>query len=187
MGRSGFRKAYQTGKGSIIIRGKINVETISKSKEAIVITEIPYSVKKSQLIESIAKAKENYQDTLSIVLPPLITDLSDIFSFKWPASSPNYITQGNVIGSTVDHTEKEKLAGNIVFMPNADPGFDWIFLQPIAGLVTTWGGANSHMAIRAGELGIPAVIGAGEILYEKWSKADIINLDCGKQLVEVLR
>ena len=57
----------------------------------------------------------------------------------------------------------------------------------IAGLVTTWGGANSHMAIRAGELGIPAVIGAGEILYEKWSKADIINLDCGKQLVEVLR
>ena len=145
-----------------------------------------YDLKK-RLIEHIAKAKENYQDTLSIVLPPLITDLSDIFSFKWPASSPNYITQGNVIGSTVDHTEKEKLAGNIVFMPNADPGFDWIFLQPIAGLVTTWGGANSHMAIRAGELGIPAVIGAGEILYEKWSKADIINLDCGKQLVEVLR
>ena len=43
------------------------------------------------------------------------------------------------------------------------------------------------MAIRAGELGIPAVIGAGEILYEKWSKANTINLDCGKQLVEVLR
>ena len=102
-------------------------------------------------------------------------------------SSPNYITQRRVIAKTVNHTEKENLAGKIVFMPNADPGFDWIFLQPISGLVTTWGGANSHMAIRAGELGIPAVIGAGEILYEKWSKADIINLDCGKQLVEVLR
>ena len=66
MGRSGFRKAYQTGKGSIIIRGKINVETISKSKEAIVITEIPYSVKKSQLIESIAKvAKERVIEGIS--------------------------------------------------------------------------------------------------------------------------
>ena len=78
------------------------------------------------------------------------------------------------------------MAGNIVFMPNADPGFDWIFLQPISGLVTAWGGANSHMAIRAAELEIPAVIGAGELLYEKWAKASVINLDCARQFVEVV-
>ena len=142
---------------------------------------------RNSLASSIRKGKKSYEDTLNLVLPPLITDLSDIFSFKWPMSSPNYITQRRVIANTVKHTERENLAGKIVFMPNADPGFDWIFLQPISGLVTTWGGANSHMAIRAGELGIPAVIGAGEILYEKWSKANTINLDCGKQLVEVLR
>ena len=87
----------------------------------------------------------------------------------------------------VSYDDKDKLAGNIVFMPNADPGFDWIFLQPISGLVTTWGGANSHMAIRAAELEIPAVIGAGEVLYEKWSKAKIINLDCARHFVEVIR
>ena len=46
-------------------------------------------------------------------------------------------------------------------MPSADPGFDWIFTRDISGFVTQFGGANSHMAIRASELGIPAVIGAG--------------------------
>jgi hypothetical protein len=51
------------------------------------------------------------------------------------------------------------------------PGFDWLFAYPIAGLITAWGGANSHMAIRAGELDLPAVIGAGEVLYRRWSSS----------------
>ena len=59
MGKSGFRKAYKTGKGSIIIRGKINIENITKSRESIIITEIPFSVKKSQLIENIAKVAKD--------------------------------------------------------------------------------------------------------------------------------
>ncbi len=141
---------------------------------------------KNSVIESIEIGKRNYLDTLRLVLPPLITKPDDIFSFEWPASSPNYITQGNVTAGTANYKERDKLAGNIVFMPNADPGFDWIFLQPISGLVTAWGGANSHMAIRAAELEIPAVIGAGEVLYEKWAKASMINLDCARQFVEVV-
>ena len=143
--------------------------------------------KKNTLMESIRDGKTNYEDTLRLVLPPLITSSSDIFSFKWPASSPNYITQGNVTAETVSYKQKDGLAGKIVCMPNADPGFDWVFLQPISGLITAWGGANSHMAIRAAELEIPAVIGAGEVLYEKWSKANMINLDCARQFVEVIR
>ena len=42
---------------------------------------------------------------------------------------------------------------------------------PIAGFITAWGGANSHMAIRAGEQQIPAIIGAGELLYQQWSSS----------------
>ena len=45
---------------------------------------------------------------------------------------------------------------------NADPGYDWIFLHKIRGFITKYGGLNSHMAIRAAELGIPAAIGTGE-------------------------
>lgn len=55
IGKSGFKQAYVTGKGSVIIRGRVNVEESKKSKESIIISEIPFSIKKSQLIESIAK------------------------------------------------------------------------------------------------------------------------------------
>ena len=50
------------------------------------------------------------------------------------------------------------------------------FSYPIAGLITAWGGVNSHMAIRAGELGLPSVIGAGEVLYRRWSKANRLHV-----------
>ena len=45
------------------------------------------------------------------------------------------------------------------------------FSRNISGLITCWGGANSHMAIRSGELGLPAVIGVGELDYNRWSYA----------------
>jgi len=77
----------------------------------------------------------------------------------------------------------EHFAGKILFVPSADPGFDWIFTRGISGFVTQFGGANSHMAIRAGELGIPAVIGAGESLFQSWSKSKKLCLDCSNQKV----
>ena len=52
-----------------------------------------------------------------------------------------------------------------MLIPSADPGYDWIFAQGIAGFVTMFGGVNSHMAIRAAELNVPAVIGAGEAYF----------------------
>ena len=55
IGKNGFKQAYLTGKGSVIIRGKVNVEESKRSRESIIISEIPFSIKKSQLIESIAK------------------------------------------------------------------------------------------------------------------------------------
>ena len=70
--------------------------------------------------------------------------------------------------------------------PSADPGFDWIFTRDIAGFVTQFGGANSHMAIRAGELGMPAVIGAGEVLFKRWQTARKLCLDCTNQKVSII-
>ena len=59
------------------------------------------------------------------------------------------------------------LCDKIVIIEGADPGFDWIFSQKIAGLITKYGGANSHMAIRCAEFSIPAAIGCGEQPFEK--------------------
>lgn len=54
LGRSGIRKAYETGRGSIMIRGKADIETKSNGRETIIITELPYQVNKARLIEKIA-------------------------------------------------------------------------------------------------------------------------------------
>ncbi len=54
LGRQGIRSAYHLGRGSIVMRGKVEFETIRKEREAIVITEIPYQLNKASLVERIA-------------------------------------------------------------------------------------------------------------------------------------
>ncbi|MBY0612282.1 MAG: DNA gyrase subunit A [Beijerinckiaceae bacterium] len=54
VGRAGIRSAYETGRGSVIMRARATIEEIRKDREAIIVTEIPYQVNKSTLIERIA-------------------------------------------------------------------------------------------------------------------------------------
>jgi DNA gyrase subunit A len=54
LGRGGIRSAYATGRGSIVMRAKVNVESLRKDREALIVTEIPYQVNKATLIEKIA-------------------------------------------------------------------------------------------------------------------------------------
>ncbi|MCB1516733.1 MAG: DNA gyrase subunit A [Hyphomicrobiaceae bacterium] len=54
LGRAGIRSAYETGRGSVLIRGRVAVEEIRKDREALIITEIPYQVNKAAMIERIA-------------------------------------------------------------------------------------------------------------------------------------
>src|SRR5438105_2296848 len=55
LGRAGIRAAYHLGRGSIIMRGKVEIETIRKEREAIIVTEIPYQVNKASMVEKIAE------------------------------------------------------------------------------------------------------------------------------------
>lgn len=138
------------------------------------------------LAASIAQGQARFRETGATSLPPLIADPDDVWAFEWPESAPNFITQKQVTAPVAGCDARAALIGAIVCIPNADPGFDWLFAYPIAGLITAWGGANSHMAIRAGELGLPAIIGAGEVLYRRWSGAQRLHLDCAGRVVEVL-
>ncbi len=54
MGKSGIRKAYETGQGTITLRAKVEIETTKTGRERIVATEIPYMVNKAKLVERIA-------------------------------------------------------------------------------------------------------------------------------------
>ncbi|WP_246529646.1 DNA gyrase subunit A [Microvirga zambiensis] len=55
LGRAGARSAYTTGRGSVIMRAKSEIEEVRKDREAIIFTEIPYQVNKASLIEKIAE------------------------------------------------------------------------------------------------------------------------------------
>ncbi|MEQ8594123.1 MAG: DNA gyrase subunit A [Parvibaculum sp.] len=55
LGRAGIRQAYETGRGSIMVRGRSSIEEVRKEREAIIITEIPYQVNKASLVEKIAE------------------------------------------------------------------------------------------------------------------------------------
>ncbi|RFA32591.1 DNA gyrase subunit A [Virgibacillus dokdonensis] len=55
LGRSGIRKAYETGKGSITVRAKVAIEETANGKPRIIATELPYQVNKAKLIEKIAE------------------------------------------------------------------------------------------------------------------------------------
>src|SRR6185437_15161244 len=55
LGRQGIRAAYHLGRGSIVMRGKVEIETLRREREAIIITEIPYQVNKAHMVERIAE------------------------------------------------------------------------------------------------------------------------------------
>ncbi len=55
LGRQGIRAAYHLGRGSIVVRGKVEFETLRGEREAIVVSEIPYQVNKAQLVERIGE------------------------------------------------------------------------------------------------------------------------------------
>jgi DNA gyrase subunit A len=55
LGRQGIRAAYHLGRGSIVMRGKAEIETLRREREAIIITEIPYQVNKAHMVERIAE------------------------------------------------------------------------------------------------------------------------------------
>ena len=75
----------------------------------------------------------------------------------------------------------KKIRDKIVCIKNADPGYDWLFSQNIRGLVTAYGGSNSHMAIRCAELSIPAAIGCGERFFKQIISDDVLYLNCSEK------
>jgi len=139
------------------------------------------------LTSSIQLGQKYHQLCQWIKLPVLIRSVTEASYFQLLPGEPNFITTGSTIAPCCSATSTTELQGKIVFIEAADPGYDWLFSKNIAGLVTKFGGCNSHMAIRAAELGIPAVIGAGEQLYLRWQQAKVLQLDCQSRKVTVIQ
>ena len=123
-------------------------------------------------------------------LPPLLCKPADFSAFILTEEKPNYIGTARITASVVhlngSNQQEVTVAGCIVLIPQADPGYDWLFGQNIAGLITMYGGANSHMAIRSAEFGLPAAIGIGEQLYKAYSRATRVELDPAGETIRVI-
>jgi hypothetical protein len=142
----------------------------------------------ADLITSIQSRKHAAPISRMVELPELVVDIRDMYSFERRRSHPNFVTS-KVIEAPCEYLgagSDVNLKGKILFISQADPGYDWIFVHGIAGLVTQYGGANSHMAIRSAELGLPAAIGVGDRLFESLIRSRRVRLDCKARRIEVI-
>ncbi len=143
---------------------------------------------KAHFQELAAQGKELFDLGRSLKLGYLIRSPRDIFVVPQHRSAPNFVGQGDVEApvTVLDaHTDcSVSLSGRIVCIENADPGFDWIFTRNIAGLITLYGGTNSHMAIRCAEYGLPAAIGVGEQIFTRIASAERCRLQTGACIVQ---
>lgn len=139
--------------------------------------------------ENIRNNKAQYRCAVQIKLPSIMVRPEDVYSFYLLGEEPNFITQGSVTADVAvfGRGDGQNMEGKVVFIRAADPGYDFLFSKRIGGLVTQFGGANSHMAIRCAELGLPAVIGVGEQNYAEWSGYGRIMVDCMKRQIIKIR
>lgn len=157
-----------------------------------VIKELYVSTKdvRDVFLYSIEQGKQDCEMTEAITLPPFISCEQDVMGFYYPDSEPNFVTSGKIsaeVSVLEEKIETEELAGKILLIPSADPGYDWIFSHGIKGFITMYGGANSHMAIRAGELGIPAAIGVGTKAFEQYKNAKMLELDALNKAIYIIK
>ena len=144
---------------------------------------------KKTLLDEIKKNEFEFEMTKLIKLPDVILDQNNIYEFHENLSKPNFITLNSTIGEIYEVKSKytNKIKNKIILIKNADPGYDFIFNHEIKGLITQFGGANSHMAIRCLELNIPAIIGIGKHKFEEIKKNKQIIINCEKKFIKLIK
>lgn len=135
------------------------------------------------------QSETRYHTEEQIVMPELIANVMDVEHIRFIDSRPNFITQERCSGTPLILTGKPEsvsLGERIIFIESADPGFDWIFAHNIRGLVTKYGGAASHMAIRCAEFGLPAAIGTGR-RFDQLKTAPVVEIDCANHSIRAVQ
>ena len=162
----------------------IDINSIIKSYSNLKSDKLAYELKK-QIKEN--QIKENISKKIN--LPDVITSEREIYSFETSSSKGNFFSDKNVTSICINYKENlsdEKLKNKIIMIENADPGYDFIFNKNISGLITKYGGANSHMSIRCMEENLPACIGVGETQFGILQNSKIIELNCNQKIINII-
>ena len=130
--------------------------------------------------------RTTHAEERALRLAPLIRGVGDLYVPPALPALPTFVTARAVVAPPValdTAAGAGRVAGRIVCIESADPGFDWIFAHRIAGLVTCFGGGNSHMAVRCLEADVPAAIGVGAELFTRVRRSAVVELRCGERAV----
>jgi phosphohistidine swiveling domain-containing protein len=178
------------GEGLSLSRAELSFLTVDDIIEANNLQSEREQLKKCWA-ENIYFRKKEWESDAQIRLPALIMAADDLVVVQPTKSKPNFITSHEAEGQIVILKDSRpspslELSGKIVILEAADPGHDWIFSSQIAALVTKYGGAASHMAIRAAQFGIPAVIGCGDDLYHEFCVHEYVRINCAKRQIEFI-
>ncbi len=182
-----FRNLLMFGK-----KYNISIQDLSFLKIDYVL-DLYFNLSRGNIIKNIKNNinfnKIEYYKNFKINTPDVILDPKDIYIQKLNLDTPNYITDKKSIAKIVIYSKKlnlKKLKNNIICIESADPGYDFIFSHGIKGLITKYGGYNSHMAIRCSELSIPAIIGLGEEKFSRLKNKTLIEIDCKNKKINYL-
>ena len=156
------------------------------------ITDFYHNLNSVNTLDIINKMIENNKKEFIknsyIELPDIIFEPKDLYVINIPKENPNYITGKECYGdlTSLKLDKRVNISNKVVCIENADPGFDFIFSHKIKGLITKYGGFNSHMSIRCSELGIPAIIGVGKNNYDKILNSKKIKFNCKNKTFQLI-
>jgi glutamine kinase len=142
------------------------------------------------LRERIERRRGRAAELRRVRVPHLVCEEGDLWVCPDHPTRPTFVTRRTVVAPPVLlHPRRAAIPdvrGRIVCIESADPGFDWIFARPIAGIITGFGGGNSHMAIRAVELDVSAALGVGEHTLARLARSPSVELRAGEGIVRSL-
>ena len=136
----------------------------------------------------IKENKKEYLSNKNIILPDVIKNGRNLFIQELGQDKINYISN-KIVSDKIIIFDKRNFLKNydgVVCIENADPGFDFLFNKKIKGLITKYGGLNSHMAIRCSELNLPALIGVGEQNFKNICNQKFITINCVQNTIEFI-
>lgn len=168
-------------------KNEIKFLSIQKIKE--LFYDLNHNDLKKIFLKEIKTSKLQYIKNKFIKLPANIFDQNDVYYFRLEKDEPNFITNQNVTGEILilkDLMKSKKFSNKIICIENADPGYDFLFSYNIRGLVTKYGGVNSHMSIRCNELNIPASIGVGDKIFSELINSDKVQLNCANNTLKII-
>lgn len=135
--------------------------------------------------------KAGDEGELVVLLPDvIIPGQTDLAIITFGEALPSYVTN-SIVKARVCVLErsgvKADVRGSLVLLPNADPGYDFLFHSGAVGIITKVGGPASHMCIRAIELQMPSCIGCGESMYQKLVSSPMAILNCNTRQIIALK